>query len=111
MVSIEKVPYQVSLQAFSKQKMNYQHYCGGSIISECFIVTAAHCIAERKKEDIAILVGTADLETGGQRHYIRDCRVHPKYQPLKGYDIGIIKLKTELKFSEKVGTYFISKNN
>lgn len=38
--NIEDYPYQVSLQ------FQYTHLCGGSILDQYFILTAAHCVLE-----------------------------------------------------------------
>lgn len=37
-IAIEKVPYQISLRE------NGEHFCGGSIVSQTQIITAAHCV-------------------------------------------------------------------
>lgn len=42
-MSIEQVPYQVSLQMVEPDGETW-HFCGGSIISEKYILTASHCV-------------------------------------------------------------------
>lgn len=41
-IDITTIPWQVSLENLAN---NNSHFCGGSIINERWILTAAHCVA------------------------------------------------------------------
>lgn len=47
-VDDEKYPFMVSLQVVGDSKNISEHFCGGSVISDRFILTAAHCIQSFK---------------------------------------------------------------
>lgn len=85
-------PFQVSLQ------LKGRHHCGGSIISETFIVTAAHCTIGQNPALMKVIVGTTDLLAGdGRTASIAQFIIHPRYNPQsQDYDISLIKLAQPL---------------
>jgi secreted trypsin-like serine protease len=89
-----KWPWQVALlYADTDDNFNAQ-FCGGTLVDELFVVTAAHCIVGSKTE-IHVLTGTQSLVDGGERHRIERIVRHPQYRAATSdYDIAVIKLAT-----------------
>uniref|UniRef100_A0A1L8EHP2 Putative trypsin-like protein n=1 Tax=Haematobia irritans TaxID=7368 RepID=A0A1L8EHP2_HAEIR len=96
--TIQDHPYQVSLQTNSGF-----HFCGGSIISEDVIVTAAHCMQRYKANEFKVRLGSTEYNKGGELVAVKAFRNHEGYNSTsKEYDVAVIKLTTPVRQSTKV---------
>ncbi|KAG5667513.1 hypothetical protein PVAND_015492 [Polypedilum vanderplanki] len=124
----EHIPYQISMQykrgnsgagnplfpflgIFNQQDSNnnqsqtkWSHFCGGSVLNENHIVTAAHCVDGMNISRMSIFAGESDLrnEDKGSRHLIESCVIHPDYVELNNSDVAVCKLQTSFPKSEKI---------
>ncbi|CAK9294624.1 unnamed protein product [Gordionus sp. m RMFG-2023] len=93
-------PWQVALLKYGKLK------CGGSMISQRWIVTAAHCVERGYKNDFRILVGSHNLldrDDGSEIIEIAGIHIHPDWnRKILKNDIALIKLKKPIKFNKKI---------
>ncbi|EMP27412.1 Anionic trypsin [Chelonia mydas] len=91
------VPYQVSLNS------GY-HFCGGSLINNQWVVSAAHCYKSR----IEVRLGEYNIDVvEGTEQFIRAIKIirHPKYNSrLLDNDIMLIKLATQANLNSRVAT-------
>ncbi|XP_046748300.1 uncharacterized protein LOC124412466 [Diprion similis] len=98
--TIEEHPYQISLVYFSS------HRCGGSIITEYFVATAAHCVASLSSSltsYLQIRVGSSYRNSGGTLYSISYFTYHDSYNSLTyDYDIAVIKVTLPFEFSTTV---------
>ncbi|KAJ8711153.1 hypothetical protein PYW07_008395 [Mythimna separata] len=77
------------------------HWCGGSIIHERFILTAAHCIVPNR--EFKILVGTDKVNEGGKLYDVEKIIMHEKYSnTTSDYDVCLLKLNESLTFGPTV---------
>ncbi|XP_005187694.1 trypsin-like [Musca domestica] len=96
--TIEKHPYQVSLQTASGK-----HFCGGSIISEDIIVTAAHCLQKYTASQMKVRLGSTEYNTGGKLIAVKSFRNHEDYSSTTNKnDIAVIKLSSPVKQTSKI---------
>ena len=99
------IPWQV------KVHISNQPICGGTILNEETILSAAHCfhpLSQAHDQDFIeagmIKLFSKDRERFmGQKKFIKQIILHPNYNTsTKNNDIAILKLKTPLSFSEAV---------
>lgn len=92
-------PYQVSLQTRA-----LKHFCGGSIISNEWILTAGHCVCTKSKDSFFMRVGSVMInEASGL--YLQPERIicHPSYSNRTGAnDIALVKTAIPMQLNDKL---------
>ncbi|XP_055589058.1 trypsin-7-like [Uranotaenia lowii] len=96
LINITDVPWQVSIQIFGF------HFCGGSIVSETWILSAAHCFTMAPRY-YTVRAGSNANDEGGQVIQVLYYLYHPENIEWQvSYDLVLVKLKQELQFQENV---------
>ncbi|OXU23708.1 hypothetical protein TSAR_006708 [Trichomalopsis sarcophagae] len=99
-VTIKEAPFYVSIIIGNKE------FCGGSIISDYWIVSAAHCFLDFENQDVTIRSGSSTDLTFGKKHKIEKVITSEDYNILDfskttgTHDISLIKLKKPIIFDE-----------
>uniref|UniRef100_A0AAY4CT49 Coagulation factor IX n=1 Tax=Denticeps clupeoides TaxID=299321 RepID=A0AAY4CT49_9TELE len=96
-----EIPWQVALVLRS----TLQVFCGGSILNEKWVITAAHCLVDKAKGSFFVRAGEHDVqhvEGSEQDLEVAERFPHPLYAPRKNlynHDIALLQLKTPIGFS------------
>uniref|UniRef100_T1GQB9 Peptidase S1 domain-containing protein n=1 Tax=Megaselia scalaris TaxID=36166 RepID=T1GQB9_MEGSC len=104
--TIQQHPYQISLQYYGS------HICGGSLISENQIVTAAHCLEGRTARTLQVRAGCTNRITSGVIVDVAEIKMNPSYDPYDmSNDIGIVTLATPVQFSDSIQPIPLAREN
>ncbi|GAB1860575.1 Trypsin-1 [Camponotus japonicus] len=107
-------PYQVSIHSENKSfNIPLYHSCGGSILNEYYVLTAAHCVTF--VTELKVFAGKHHIsknEDTQQKVEVERIIIHPKYTGnLAPYDIALLKLKTPLIFNKRVSAVTLPQQN
>ncbi|XP_044073995.1 granzyme B-like [Siniperca chuatsi] len=98
-------PYMASLQSCG------HHSCGGILIREDFVLTAAHC---KGTEPMTVVLGAHDIskkEKSQQAIKVAKYYPHPEYTGKYSYDIMLLKLKKNATLNRYVKTIGLPKKD
>lgn len=96
---ISEAPWQVAIIKV------HEIHCGGSILSERIILTAAHCLKINPvpPEDLSIRAGSKYWYNGGQGIAVENYKYHKNWHiGTHAYDIAILRLSQPLQYNSKV---------
>ncbi|XP_011863819.1 PREDICTED: trypsin-1-like isoform X2 [Vollenhovia emeryi] len=92
---IQQHPYQLSLQR------GLRHICGAVIISNKWVVTAAHCVGSPASA-YGLRAGSNDKYDGGVYYPVKKIVRHPAYNFLTiDYDIALLEIDGEITFNDR----------
>lgn len=94
-------PYQVSLRTYFDRR----HFCGGSIISDRFILTAAHCTlgVNGEPEYVFAVVGALYRTRDGVEIQLEKISAHAEWSNVRFInDIAVIKTAKKIVFSDTI---------
>ncbi|XP_072251603.1 coagulation factor IXa isoform X1 [Leuresthes tenuis] len=98
-----EIPWQVALIARPSGHL----FCGGSILRDRWIITAAHCLVEAQGSFL-VRVGehNIDINEGTEQDYeVLEHHIHPRYNAnlsMYNHDIALLRLTNPIRFSSTV---------
>jgi len=97
--SEKDMPFPVSIQRRQHSGgQDFEHFCGGSIIDNEYVLTAAHCVKGRSVSDLRVVAGVLDISENSSEETkvvreVTEVYVHEEFDyDTRRHDIAILKV-------------------
>lgn len=99
---VNEYPWQAALMELDQTILRFK--CGGNVISDQWVLTAAHCTSDKLRKDLRVLLGEHDItdeEATTLEMDIAHIIIHPNYDKNVDldYDVSLLKLTRRIDFT------------
>ncbi|CAH2267889.1 jg21942 [Pararge aegeria aegeria] len=109
--TIGQWPMGVSM-LLSRSGLSFQQACGGSVLNNQNVLSAAHCFAGNSPSNWRMRVGSTNANSGGVVHNTARILNHPNYNArTTDFDIAILRTSTRITFNTNVRAGAIAGTN
>ncbi|MDP3894574.1 serine protease, partial [Nocardioides sp.] len=90
-------PFMASLQSSGSEGTS-GHFCGGSVVSQRWILTAAHCLVDTAPGEIQVAVGRTNINDLSSGQTLRADRIviHPAYAATGTHDAALVRVTEDI---------------